>query len=189
MANKKKDRKLLRKQKAIKKAESLKKKEAIKKLKPLFYSFALWGLTMAIVYLPPIHAQIMDFFINFVLKSTVFLGTLIFLPVESSGSPYITVAGFTMQIIFECTAYNFYLFSIALVVFARWSFSDKMINLLIFFLSIFILNAFRFIVMGYVGLVWPAFFHQIHDYVWTVVFGLMIFILYIWRNDKSLIHD
>jgi hypothetical protein len=38
LANKKKDRKLLRKQKAIKKAESLKKKEAIKKLKPLFYS-------------------------------------------------------------------------------------------------------------------------------------------------------
>ena len=40
---------------AQKKAEQSKKKEAIERLKPLFYSFALWGGLMAIIYIPFIH--------------------------------------------------------------------------------------------------------------------------------------
>jgi exosortase/archaeosortase family protein len=174
---------------AQKKAEQSKQKEAIERLKPLFYSFALWGALMAIIYIPVIHENIMDFFVDFVVKSTVFVGSVLFLPVESTASPIIVVADYSMRVIFECTAYNFYLFAIALVVFGKWSVKDKWINLAIFLVSIFILNAFRFIIMGYVGKIWPDLFHQIHDYVWTIIFGLIIFLLYIWRNDKSLKYD
>lgn len=185
IAKKKKEKRKL----AQKKADNSKRKEAIDRLKPLFYSFALWGGLMAIVYIPFLYDNIVDFFIDFVVKSTVFIGHLFFIPVESKAPPIIVVAGYSMKVIFECTAYNFYLFAIALVVFGKWSLKDKLVNLAIFIVSIFFLNAFRFIIMGYVGKIWPQLFHQIHDYVWTIIFGLIVFLLYIWRNDKSLKHD
>jgi len=186
LAKNKLDKKGQKKQAAIEKAEKNKRKEAIESLKPLFFSFALWGVLMAIIYIPAIHDAIIEGFVSFVVKSTVVVGSILFLPVESSGSPMISVAEYNMRVIFECTAYNFYLFAIALVVFAKWNIKDKLVNLLIFIISIFILNTFRFIIMGYVGKLWPNLFHQIHDYVWTIIFGLVVFILYIWRNDKSL---
>lgn len=189
MATEKKDKKELKKQLAIEKAEQAKKKEALDRLKPLLFSFALWGVLMAIIYIPIIHESIMDFFVKFVVDSTVIIGNILFLPVESSGSPLINVADYNMKVIFECTAYNFYLFAIALVVFGKWSLKDKLINFVIFVVSIFFLNAFRFIIMGYVGKFFPTIFHQVHDYVWTIVFGLVVFILYIWRNDKSLLEN
>lgn len=179
-------KKEFKKIKAQEKAEKARYKEAFDRLKPLLYSFILWAVLMGIMYIPAIHQNVMVFFVDFVVKSTVFVGSLMFFPVDSSGSPLITVAGYNMKVIFECTAYNFYLFAIALVVFGQWNLKNKIINLLIFVISIFILNAFRFIIMGYVGKYWPEMFHQIHDYVWTIVFGLVVFILYIWRNDKSL---
>lgn len=176
-----------KKQLAIDKAYDAKKKEALERLKPLLFSFILWGVLMGIIYIPAIHEAVMGFFVEFVVKTTVIIGNILFLPVESTGSPLIKVAGYTMKVIFECTAYNFYLFAIALVVFGKWSLKDKLINFLIFIISIFILNSFRFIIMGYVGKFFPSIFHQVHDYVWTIVFGLVVFILYIWRNDKSII--
>ncbi|NOR88184.1 MAG: hypothetical protein GQ527_11295 [Bacteroidales bacterium] len=187
--DKKTDKKELKKQLAVEKVEQSKKKEALERLKPLFFSFILWGILMGLIYIPVIHQATMSFFVDFVVESTVFLGNLLFFPVESSGSPLIQVAGYHMKVIFECTAYNFYLFALALVVFGKWSLKDKIINFIIFIISIFILNAFRFIIMGYVGKFFPSAFHQVHDYVCTIVFGLVVFILYIWRNDQSLITD
>ncbi len=174
-------------QKISEKLEKARRGEVFARLKPLLYSFALWGGLMGIIYIPFIYNAIIEFFVAFVVSSTILLGKILFIPVETSGSPLITVAGYTMKVIFECTAYNFYLFALALVVFAQWKIKDKLINLAIFIFSIFFLNAFRFIIMGYVGKFWPNMFHQIHDYVWTIVFGLVVFVLYIWRNDKSMI--
>ena len=68
------------------------------------------------------------------------------------------VDGFSMEIIVECTAYNFYLFAIALAVFANWQLRYKLINLLIFFGVIFLTNILRFFAMGYVGRYYPRFF-------------------------------
>jgi len=183
------DKKEQKKQLAIERADKQRQKEALERLKPLLYSFVLWAVLMGVVYIPAIHAASMSFFVDFVVASTIGVGKLLFLPVETSGSPLIAVAGYQMRVIFECTAYNFYLFAIALVVFGKWSMKDKVFNLLIFLLSIFLLNSFRFIIMGYVGKYFPNIFHQVHDYVWTIVFGLVVFLLYIWRNDKSLIED
>jgi len=184
-----KDKKEEKKKKAAEKAEQARKKEALERLKPLLFSFALWGAFMAIIYIPFIHHAIMDFFVGFVVKSTVAIGGMLFLPVSSAADNLISVAGYQMKVIFECTAYNFYLFALALVVFGKWTIKDKIINFFIFIFSIFFLNAFRFIIMGYVGKFFPSVFHQVHDYVWTIVFGLVVFILYIWRNDKSLIEN
>lgn len=178
-----------KKLKAQEKAEKQKRSEAFDRLKPLLYSFVLWAVLMGIVHIPEVNNFLMDFLVDFIVASTVAIGRMLFIPIETSGSPLITVAGYTMKVIFECTAYNFYLFAIALVVFGKWSLKDKLINLLIFIFSIFFLNAARFVIMGYVGKAWPHLFHQVHDYVWTIVFGLVVFILYIWRNDKSVVHD
>lgn len=131
------DRKEIKKQAALDKAEKNKRREAIESLKPLFYSFALWGIFMGIIYIPVIHDYLMDFFIKFVINSTVFIGNLLFIPVKSHQFPLISVSGYTMKVIFECTAYNFYFFALALVIFAKWKIIDKLINLGIFLLSIF----------------------------------------------------
>jgi len=183
------DKKELKKQYAIEKAQEKKKREALESLKPLLFSFVLWGALMGIVHTPIIYNYLTEFFVEFVVNSTVFIGNLLFFPVVNAGAHMLNVAGFQMRVIFECTAYNFYLFAFSLAVFGKWTIKDKMINLLIFILSIFILNVFRFIVMGYIGKFFPQAFHQIHDYVWTVIFGLAVFILYIWRNDKSQLND
>lgn len=187
--DKAKAKKEQKKQFAIDKSENARKQQALHRLKPLLYSFVLWGVLMTIVYIPDVHQAVMAFFIDFVVDSTVFVGGLLFFPVESTGDSLISVSGYTMKVIFECTAYNFYLFALALILFAHWSAKDKIINFFILLFSIFLLNTFRFIVMGYVGKSFPQLFHQIHDYVWTIVFGLVVFILYIWRNDKCLIQD
>ncbi len=51
MGAKKDDKKELKKQLALDKAEQTKKREALERLKPLLFSFVLWGILMAIVYI------------------------------------------------------------------------------------------------------------------------------------------
>lgn len=90
-----------------------------------------------------------------------------------------------MEIIVECTAYNFYLFAIALAVFANWPVRFKFINLLIFFAVIFFTNILRFFAMGLVGRHYPEFFDTTHDYVWNILFGFMIFGVWAWRDKAN----
>ena len=90
-----------------------------------------------------------------------------------------------MEIIVECTAYNFYLFAIALALFANWSVKHKIINLLIFFSVIFFTNILRFFAMGYIGRYYPQFFDTTHDYIWNILFGFMIFGVWAWRDNLN----
>jgi exosortase/archaeosortase family protein len=113
------------------------------------------------------------------------MGKIFFLPVERLAYSTFSVDGFTMEIIVECTAYNFYLFAIALSVFANWSMKHKLINLLIFIGVIFMVNNLRFYAMGYVGRHYPEIFDTTHDYVWNILFGFMIFGVWAWRDKVN----
>ena len=154
----------------------------IKKLMPLIKSFALWFLLVIIVHLPGIREDFRTMFVGFTTGSTEVMGKLLFLPIERTGFSTLVVNNFAMEIIVECTAYNFYLFALALAVFANWSAYHKMVNLLIFFVTIFLVNNVRFIAMGYVGRYYPELFDTTHDYVWNILFGFMIFGLWAWRD-------
>jgi exosortase/archaeosortase family protein len=157
-------------------------KELLIKLLPLIKAFILWLALVAIVHIPGIKQDFRDLIVGFTTWSTVSMGKLLFLPVTRLGFSTFNVDGFTMEIIVECTAYNFYLFAIALSAFANWSTKRKAINLLIFILIIFLTNNLRFFAMGYVGRHYPTFFDTTHDYIWNILFGFMIFGVWAWRD-------
>ncbi len=160
-------------------------KELLIKLLPLIKAFALWFLLVAIVHIPGIKEWFREMFVGFTTGSTVFLGKILFIPIERMGFSSITVNNFAMEIIVECTAYNFYLFALALTVFANWSVRHKFINLLIFYGIIFLMNNMRFFAMGYVGRYYPELFDTTHDYVWNILFGFMIFGVWAWRDKLN----
>ncbi len=183
-----KSKKELKKERLYKQREQQKerdrKRQAIQQIKPLLYALGLWLLLMMVTHIADHYWQIAKWMIDFVVASTIVIGKSLGFNVAQTISPNLQIADFNMQVIFECTAYNFYLFAIALVLFAHWTWKDKLINFSIFIISIFLLNTSRFIVMGYIGSAFPHLFHQIHDYVWTILFALLTAGLYMWRNKK-----
>jgi len=160
-------------------------KELLIKLLPLIKAFALWFLLVIIVHLPFVKEGFRNFFVGFTTGSTVVMSKILFIPIERMGFANISLNGFNMEIIVECTAYNFYLFAIALAVFANWSFKHKLINLLIFLGVIFLTNNLRFFAMGFVGRYYPELFDTTHDYVWNILFGFMIFGVWAWRDKVN----
>jgi exosortase/archaeosortase family protein len=163
-------------------------KDYITKLMPLIKAFVLWFILVSIVQIPAIKEDFRSFIVGFTTASTVFVGKLFFLPIVRTGFETIQVSGFSMEVIVECTAYNFYLFSITLAAFADWTWKRKLINFLIFLGIIFFVNNLRFYAMGYVGRYYPEFFDSTHDYVWNILFGFMIFGVWAWRDGKDNIH-
>lgn len=163
-------------------------KDYMARLMPLIKAFALWFILVTIVQLPFIREDFRDFIVNLTTASTVLVGKIFFLPIERTGFENIQVSGFSMEIIVECTAYNFYLFAVALSLFADWKWKKKIINFIIFIGVIFFVNNLRFYAMGYVGRYYPEFFDSTHDYVWNILFGFMIFGIWAWRDGKDNIH-
>jgi len=160
-------------------------KELLIKLLPLIKAFALWFLLVIIVHIPAIREDFRSMFVGFTVNSTLIVGKILFIPIQKLGTSGIMIDGFPMEIIVECTAYNFYLFAIALAVFANWSLIHKVINLFIFFGVIFLTNILRFFAMGYVGRYYPEMFDTTHDYIWNILFGFMIFGVWAWRDKVN----
>jgi exosortase/archaeosortase family protein len=160
-------------------------KELLIKLLPLIKAFALWFLLVLIVHIPGIKEGFRNVFVGFTTSSTVLIGKIFFIPIQKLSFSAIMIDGFSMDIIVECTAYNFYLFAFALAVFANWSLRHKLINLLIFIGVIFATNLLRFFAMGYVGRYYPDIFDTTHDYVWNILFGFMIFGVWAWRDKLN----
>ncbi len=175
-----------RKQKIIlKKQQRERRQRFLHQLKPVLWAFFAWLGLIGLINLPLLKEPVILFFVNFTTQAAFWVGTALRLPVESPGSPFLTVNGFSMQVVMECTAYNFYLFAIALTFFARWPLRNKFINLGIILSGIFLLNNLRFISMGYLGSYQPDLFEPVHDIVWDVVFGFAIFGLWVWREMKN----
>jgi len=160
-------------------------KELFIKLLPLIKAFAFWFLLVIIVHIPGIKDAFRTMFVGFTTESTFIIGQVFFIPIQRVGFSSIIVNGFAMEIIVECTAYNFYLFALALAIFANWSWKHKLINLTIFFGVIFLTNILRFFAMGYVGRYYPEIFDTTHDYIWNILFGFMIFGVWAWRDKMN----
>lgn len=165
--------------------EKLAKKEAyhlfVKHFKPLLYAVSAWLLVNAIIHLPFLKKAVNDIFVSFTLNAAVIFGKLLFIPVERLGFPIISVGGYNMIVVMECTAYNFYIFVVFLSLFSPGAWKHKLITLLIFLSSIFVINNFRFYTMGFLGNNYPAQLHAVHDYMWNILFGVFIYIVWLWR--------
>ncbi|RLD41551.1 MAG: hypothetical protein DRI89_09595 [Bacteroidetes bacterium] len=178
-----------RKQEKAKQQEKLAKKEAFKKFlnqfKPLMIAVALWIITLMILHLPAIKDDVAYFFIKFTLDSSMLFGNILFIPVESHFFPNISVNGYTMTVVMECTAYNFYIFIIYLSLLSPVKWKQRLITLLIFLVAVFVVNNLRFVTMGYIGLYSEQLFHYVHDYLWNILFGFMVFLIWAWRYKST----
>jgi exosortase/archaeosortase family protein len=168
-----------------KRARELARREYINKLKPLLLAFVVWFVLLSVLHLPFIKDYLRTIMVTFTQQSALVLGKMFFLPMTTNGYPRLSYDGFTMNVILECTAYNFYLFVIVVTVFARWSLKDKLVNLAVFLGVIFLMNNLRFFVMGAVGRHYPAFFDHIHDFVWNILFGILVFLIYFWADRRA----
>lgn len=158
--------------------------ELIVQLKPLLFTFVVWFAFKALLPIPVIGSVVGPATVHFTSYAAYWFAKILFIPVEMNNVPYLTVNGFTMQVIWECTAYNFYLFVIILTIFARWPLKHKFVSLGIFLGVIFVVNNLRFITMGYVGSYWPRIFDAVHDYLWSILFGFLVFFIWAWRETK-----
>ena len=158
----------------------------IKSFAPLMIAVALWIITLMILHLPAIKAEVAYFFINFTLDSSLLFGKILFIPVESHGYPNITVSDYPMSVVMECTAYNFYIFVIYLSLLSPVSWKQRMYTLLIFLGAVFVVNNMRFITVGYIGKYSEVMFHYVHDYLWNILFGFMVFLIWAWRYKDTL---
>jgi len=101
-------------------AKKQRRQELIYRLKPLVYALLLWVVLSAMVELPIFKEKVYTFFLHFTTHAAHWFSRLIFMPLEMPEVPFLSARGFQMQVVMECTAYNFYLFAISLVIFARW---------------------------------------------------------------------
>ncbi len=166
-------------------AQKQRRQELIQRLKPLIFALLLWVALSAIIELPPFKEKVYSFFLHFTTHAAYWFSRLIFMPLEMPEVPFLSARGFRMQVVMECTAYNFYLFAISLVIFARWPLRHKFTSLGIFLLAIFVLNNLRFVTMGYLGSYRPELFDPVHDIVWDVLFGFAVFGLWAWRETTA----
>ncbi|PID89501.1 MAG: hypothetical protein CSB01_01595 [Bacteroidia bacterium] len=176
-----------KKQEKIKREEARKKQQQLKAqrlmLIPLIKTFVLWIALLGVVHL------FVEFFapllIKFTAYSVLLIGKITFIPVDFRPVKFIDVFGYPMQIVVECTAYNYYLFSIALAVFAKWTIKDKIKNGLLFIGVVFLMNNFRFLLLGFIGQYYPEIFDTLHDYFWNIIFALITLGLWLIVNEKS----
>ncbi len=175
-------RKDIKKQRLNKKQRREQQRQLIKYMAPLFWAFITWFLMISLVHSAWLKDPVREFFVGFTTHAAYWFGKLLFIPIKMNEVPFIAVKGFNMQVVMECTAYNFYLFALMLTLFARWSVRHKLKSLAIFFLVIFFLNNLRFITMGYLGSFRPDLFDAVHDYIWNILFGFMVFGIWAWRE-------
>lgn len=175
-------RKDIKQQRIEKKKKQAQFRLLLKHIAPLLWAFAVWFALISLIHTPWLRDTMREFFVSFTTYAAYWFGKILFVPITMHGVPYLAVKGFHMQVVMECTAYNFYLFAIILTIFARWKLKHKFISLGIFLLVIFILNNLRFISMGYLGSVRPDLFDTVHDYVWNILFGFMVFGIWAWRE-------
>lgn len=175
-----------RKQKRIQKEQQkARRQELVHRLKPLLLTFVVWFALKSVIHIPSIGSVVEPFFVSFTTNTSYWFGRLLFIPIQMHGVPYLSVNNFFMEVIMECTAYNFYLFVIVLTIFSRWPLRHKFTSLGIFLATIFVINSFRFITMGYVGSFRPDLFDVVHDYVWNILFGFLVFGIWIWREETA----
>ena len=166
-------------------AKQMAKKRFVKQFIPLMIAVFLWIGTSMILHIPSIKNEVATFFINFTLQSSLLFGKLFFIPIVSTAFPFLTIGGYTMQVVMECTAYNFYLFVFFLSLLSPVNWKQKIITLLIFLVAVFIVNNLRFVTVGYIGSYSQNLFHLVHDYLWNILFGFLVFLIWAWRYNKT----
>ncbi len=103
----------------------------------------------------------------------------------------LTVAGFRMHMVGECTAFHFMaLISMTMLMHPRHSGAYKLAGIAVGVLAIFSANVVRLVLLGLTGAHAPVIFNFTHDFLWQIGFVLFMFLLWeVWARRSLLTHD
>jgi len=160
-------------------------KQLAANLKNLLKSFVLWIVLILLVRTDFSRIYTDSFIIRFTHSSVAGFCKIFGIPVVDTTCPLITINSTAMEIVPECTIYDYYLMVVALVVFTAWKWKDRLINGLIMIAILYITNIFRFIAMGFIGRYFPSTFKFTHDYLWGLIFALFTLALWIGFDSRS----
>ncbi len=96
-----------------------------------------------------------------------------------SSDNIISLNGASLKIIYECTAYSYYIFIISMVSFSPWKTSQKIWGGVIILIITTVLNATRFFSVAWIIRKHPQHLDIFHDYVWNILFAVIIFLTYL----------
>jgi exosortase/archaeosortase family protein len=184
------------------KIKSQRKAILLKSLVPIAKALVLWIILVALVSLDYSNTKIIsNYFILFTSKALVLIGKITPLDIELVKETYskvgsgnllvycnlISINKYSMIVELECSAYTVYIAAFCLTLFSRWTWKQKIINLLILESILISINLVRIILLGLVAKSYAAYFDSFHDYVWNILITLIIWLLWEWRNKASII--
>jgi exosortase/archaeosortase family protein len=98
----------------------------------------------------------------------------------------LTVNGFAMQVIDECTALNYVIIlGTAILLYRRHSIGYRLAGVALAIPAIVVVNAFRLVVTGIAGSISRKWFDYVHEYLWVALFALLIFAMWKLWADRS----
>ena len=116
------------------------------------------------------------------------LGTVLGI-IMTSNADILTVNGFAMRIINQCTAVDYVaILATAILLYTRHSLSYRLLGLAIAVPAVVLANACRLIISGVVGSFSRRAFDFAHDYLWVIAFALIVFGIWtLWVNGRFFI--
>lgn len=149
-------------------------------LKQLILTFGLWMIFSFLFRFFAFNLFFYNVLLNFV-KSYLEIFSAIFGVIYhdyTTADNLISLNGATLKIIYECTAYSYYLFIIALVVFSPWKWTQRLLHGFLLIAAITLLNAVRFFSVAWIIRKHPQQLDLFHDYLWNILFAVIVFIIY-----------
>jgi archaeosortase B (VPXXXP-CTERM-specific) len=161
------------------------------------------------------NREIIKFFILFVIYTAAFFGLYILVTVYSKGtidalnaftarsiqitasligleastaSTSLTVKGFSIKVIVECTGLFAAFVLLACVLAYPTSFAKKIIGMSAGIIVIYFLNIIRMLFLIFIGIWAPKYFDFVHVYLWEGVFIIVVVLLWMIWLDKVVKH-
>lgn len=117
---------------------------------------------------------------------TTALGNLLGLVITSTGD-IITVNGFDMQVVDQCTSLNYMvILALAMLLYTRHPLSYRVQGVAVATGILLIVNALRLITLGLAGPVSMKLFSTLHENVWVALFAPLVFIIWKLWADRSI---
>ena len=122
---------------------------------------------------------------HFTIAFTKVVGSMLGITMSSSDDILYT-NGFPLRIAGECTALNYILIlTLAILLYARHSLLYRLSGIAVATGILLIVNAIRLIVLGLIGPISLDLTLFVHEYVWAVVFALLVFAIWkVWADRK-----
>jgi len=117
--------------------------------------------------------------------TTTALGSLLGLSMTSNAD-IVTVNGFAMRIVDQCTAFNYVIIlTLAMLLSARHTWKYRLAGIIVSAPVIVLANAVRLIITGMTGTLSMTAFNFVHEYLWVALFALLVFGIWKVWTDKG----